>query len=179
MQNMNEKIKKAIEQIDAGQFNEWKGFVDGWTLPALAETTGNTPGCSGFALSGKLLNLCTMSLKRQEQPLQCFVDAAGKICLLRLEDARPSSSLTNLTVSLGEPEIKRTLLYPDYYAPATQWIYASKGITLYILENVSETDNLLLCIALYQPTTVTDYLDNLGGKETRVYFDDTKGSQDG
>ena len=63
MQNMNEKIKKAIEQIDAGQFNEWKGFVDGWTLPALAETTGNTPGCSGFALSGKLLNLCTMSLK--------------------------------------------------------------------------------------------------------------------
>jgi hypothetical protein len=79
------------------------------------------------------------------------------------------TSLEEFVGLFGEPELKRNLVYPEKYAPSTQWIYATKGITLYVL-NKKVSGQQLTCIALYKMTTPSDYLERLGGTETFTYF---------
>lgn len=167
---MNDQIKQQILLLDQGHFERWSGFEGEWTKKIVEESTDSKLNCTGYFLSGKQLSRCVLLLKLQPRELQCFVDDTGKISLLRLEDARLASS-DGITKIFGEPEIKRSLGYPDIYSPATQWIYASRGITLYVLDEKPGAAIPLVCTAFYKQTTVTEYLDELGGTETRKYFD--------
>lgn len=166
---MNEQIKRQILLIDQGHFEQWSGLEGEWTKKTVEDATGSTLNCIGYSLSGKQLSRCNLPLKLQRRPLQCFADDAGRISLLRLEDARLASS-GGIAEIFGEPETKIVLGYPDIYAPADQWIYAARGITLYVLDEKPGAAMPLSCAAFYKPTTAAEYLEELGGTETRKYF---------
>jgi hypothetical protein len=169
---MSRSIPEQIKLVDEGHFEQWTGMTHEWTQKIFESLFGSELNCSNGFLSGKKINKCMLQLKLQRQPLQIFTDDIGKIKLLRVEDVRVASSLKDIIQLLGEPEFKRSLIYPDMYSPANQWVYASKGITLYVLNENSESNMPLSAVALYEPTTVDNYLTNLGGKETMRFFSD-------
>lgn len=169
MGGKDKNINELIEMIDAGCFEQYKAIREGITMEAIENFLGKKFQYIRRLLSGKPVNYFELPLVHQAQPLQCFIDETGTLILLRLEDALMKTSLEVFVGLFGEPELKRNLVYPEKYAPSTQWIYASKGITLYVL-NKKVSDQQLTCIALYEMTTPSDYLERLGGTETVTYF---------
>jgi hypothetical protein len=169
---MQKKIKEQIAFIDSGHFERWKSFGSEWTKKNVQELTVPSTGCSTYVLSGRSLSRCMLPLKQQSQKLQCFADETDRICLLRLEDANMALSLADFTKLLGSPDLKRSLQYPDKYSPAAQWIYASRGITIYVRDENPKISFPLACVSLYEPATVTEYLEKLGGRDTMIYFNE-------
>ena len=167
---MNDQIKQQILLLDQGHFEQWAGFEVEWTKKAVEESTDSKLNCNRYILSGTQLSRCVLPLKLQSQGLQCFIDDAGKISLLRLEDPRLESSDSIVNI-FGEPETKIALGYPDLYSPSVQWIYASRGITLYVLDEKPGAAIPLVCAAFYNQSTVAGYLGELGGRDTKKYFD--------
>ena len=170
---MEKFLKEQVSLIDQGNFEQWPGINRDLTMKMFEDTTGTKLDCDNHILSGTIVSRCLFPLQHQSQPLQIFTDSEGKIRLLRIEDARPAISLKKLFEQLGEPDFTRPLTYPDRYSPATQRVYASKGITLYVLDESPGSSLPLSAISLYEPTTTDNYLSNLGGREIkRVFRDD-------
>jgi hypothetical protein len=165
-------IKEQIQLLDDGHFEQWHGLGDEWTRQGIEAFTHPGLDCRNYFLAGKSISQCLLPLKTQPQPLQIFIGDGEKIRLLRIEDARPAISLPDMLKLLGEPGVRRSLRYPDFYAPATQWIYATKGITLYVLDESPGSTIPLAAVAFYEPTTADDFLANLGGRETMTFFTD-------
>jgi len=169
---MISSIQEQINIVDEGHFARWPGMLHHWTKDLIEDSYDQKIDCTNSFLSGRRSSKCLLRLPHQTQPLQIFIDDSDKIRLLRLEDARPANSLERMIQLLSEPELKRSLTYPDMYSPATQWIYASKGITLYVLDESKGSAMPLSAVSLYEPTTVDHYLTNLGGKEIMRFFSD-------
>jgi hypothetical protein len=66
---------------------------------------------------------------------------------------------------LGSPEHKLHALI-GYHPTASQWIYASRGLTLFVREHENEIARL----AAYVPTTADQYEWYLGGHDKSHYL---------
>ncbi|HET6992132.1 MAG TPA: hypothetical protein VFJ43_12440, partial [Bacteroidia bacterium] len=101
-----------------------------------------------------------------------FID--NKLVLIRLWKPHIKNGVNEFLKTLGNPEHKFKIEENAIYPMTTQWVYASKGITLYVNEflklDTADTvpDDYLQAIALYKPTTVKKYKYNLGGTETKI-----------
>lgn len=165
------RLGRDIDLINEGDFLAWKGLDPKiWNKDNLLMLSEDLP-CINYELDNRKLSRCLFPLTSQTQPLQCFIDKNnGEVVLLRLEDAVIPYSFDNLVQSLGLPEEEFNLEYNNKYAPAKQYIYSSKGITLYILGNIEANKSKLMAVALYQPTSVDVYRNQLGGKERIKLF---------
>ncbi|HHG84810.1 MAG TPA: hypothetical protein ENJ82_08665, partial [Bacteroidetes bacterium] len=128
------KIETNIATIDTGNLQLWKGLNDVWTRQALQELYKEPLSCVGYTIAGVRYQNCSVHLPNQAQALQCFMDESGKCKLLRLEDIELPISANALKEQIGEPVAIRTLPENSIYAPAEQWVYPQKGLTLYVLQ---------------------------------------------
>ncbi|HWN70994.1 MAG TPA: hypothetical protein VNM90_25300 [Haliangium sp.] len=158
--------------IERGAWSEWTGLQGEWPRSALESLGGGLRSCREHELGGKRVQRCELSLSRQPQPLQCFFDETGQVILLRLEDPRSADSWPALARELGVPSQRNALPREHVYAPSAQYIFAARGITLYVVELPETTASILSAVSLYAPTSAETYLHGLGGDETIEFFDD-------
>ena len=169
---MNQDLKKAIQLIDSGNFIAWQGLTSAWDKDDLNKIEPDLK-CSGYNLAERKATKCLYPLTGQPQPLQFFLNEKEQIFLLRLEDVQISGSLNDLLVELGTPDAILTLTDGYKYAPARQYIFSRRGIALYILGDPKKGSATIMAVALFKPSSLENYKQNLGGMETVEYSKDS------
>lgn len=165
-------IREQLDAIERGAWSEWKGLEGAWSRSDLESIAGALHSCRGDELSGKPVQYCELSLARQPQPLQCFFSDDGQVILLRLDDPRSAESWPALSRKLGPPG-QANLLPPGHvHGLSMQYIYAARGMTLYVRARTEPTESIISAVSLYAPTSARTYLNSLGGDETIEYLDD-------
>lgn len=150
------------------------GDLSAWTgLPARctdADVAGAFPGSSAgvAAGDGRLSNTPTKfrmySSGDPHRPVQSWFDDDDTAFLITWDAPTIAGDTAALLSALGAPDRK---LDPGvgYHADAHQWIYASRGLTLWVREH--RTD--IARVAVYVPTTPDDYETRLGGRDKTRY----------
>lgn len=169
-------LQTSLDIIDRGAFADWQGLSPAWSRPHLAALGHQLRSCRAHELGGRPHQRCEFPLPHQPEPLRCFLDAADQIVLLRLDDPRAALPWPALAQALGPPDEINRLQTPHAGAPATQFIYAHKGITLYVDESPDPAQSQLSAVSLYAPTTPQVYRQSLGGDETIEYLPDPIGN---
>jgi hypothetical protein len=95
-------------------------------------------------------------VKRSERPLRLWL-RRNDIILIDREYPPITRSLTTLLSDLGTPEAKEDSYLGMLLLAGSEWIYASRGLTLFLNpENAS-----LLRIAAFEPSDLASYLSRL------------------
>lgn len=162
-------LAHGMESIQQGDLSEWQGLPMDLNLPQINAVLGTPVRQGGYVISSKLCTLSRYALEGQSQPLQVFKDESGAILLFRLEDPLLLHSANELVERWGEPDQKRILPNDHPYAPSSQWIFARRGVTLYVMDAAKKEYLSLLAASFYAPTEADLYLRQLGGNE-RVRF---------
>lgn len=155
----------AIRAFAAGQLATWTGLPAGCTdrdLAAVFDGGGDPAG------DGRLSHVPTKfrdySAGDPNRPIQAWFDSADTAFLITWVAPTVAGDVASLLAALGAPEYK---LEPGvgYHAGAHQWIYASRGLTLWVRERRNE----IARVAVYRPTTPSDYEERLGGRDKTRY----------
>lgn len=158
--------EKALQSLGSGALADWRGLPASCTPAELSKvfTGGGDPPGNG-RLSTRPTPFRNYRASAQAQPLQVWFDGEDRAILITWIQPTVSTPVKELLDSLGAPEAK---LDPSigYHADAYQWVYASRGLTLYVREH----DWTLARISAYPPTTVADYEDRLGARDQREYL---------
>jgi hypothetical protein len=156
----------ALRLLSAGDLVNWRGLpanCDAARLSAVF-TGGGDPAGNG-RLSTRPTRFRNYRAAGQPQPLQAWFDEQDRAILVTWVQPTIRGSVKDLLAALGTPEKK---LDPTigYHADAYQWIYAARGLTLY----VREADWTLARVSVYPPTTAEVYEDRLGAHDQREYL---------
>jgi hypothetical protein len=145
---------------DAKQAIEARRFV-GWTgLPATCtaqEMFGILPDAEyghrrlGTATAGMRL----LDLPGYYRPLVSVRD--GVVVLFDGTNPELEGGWAALSADLGEPEAKEDFTHGTIERPGGEWIYAARGITVFVRSDTT----VAVHVAVYAPTTVSDYLARL------------------
>jgi hypothetical protein len=158
--------ESALRRLGAGELADWKGLPAGCGTADLGKVFrgGGDPAGNG-KLSTRPTRFRNYQAEGQGQPLQVWFDDADRAILVTWIQPSVQGSVKDLLAALGAPEKK---LDPTvgYHADAYQWIYAARGLTLYVREH----DGTLARISAYAPTTVEDYAARLGARDQKEYL---------
>ena len=150
----------------AGDLATWTGLPAGCTDRDLAAvfSGGGGPGGDG-RLSHLPTKFRTYSAGDPERPIEAWFDSTDTVLLINWVAPAVAGDVAALLTALGPPEQK---LEPGvgYHASAHQWIYASRGLTLWVRERRNE----IARVAVYRPTTAADYENRLGGRDKTRYL---------
>lgn len=150
----------------AGDLATWTGLPAGCTDRDLTAefSGGGGPGGDG-RLSHVPAKFRTYSAGDPQRPIQAWFDGSDNAFLITWIAPTVVGDVDALLSTLGEPEHK---LAPGigYHADAHQWIYASRGLTLWVRERRNE----IARVAMYRPTTAADYENRLGGRDKTRYL---------
>ncbi len=151
----------AIRAFAAGELATWKGLPDGCTDRDISKVFpgGGDPAGVG-RLSTKRTKARRYSAADPQQPIEGWFDDADTAFLITWEAPPVVGDVAMLLSALGPPEHKLAPGVGDH-ADAHQWIYASRGLTLWVREHRNEIPRL----AVYRPTTPADYEMRLGGRD--------------
>ena len=158
----------ALRDFAAGNLAAWKGLPAGCTDRDIA---GVFAGGGDPAGDGRLSNLPTKFRVYSagdpglEPPIAAWFDGNDTATLVTWDEPALSGDATTLLAALGPPEhkLERGAGHP---ASDHQWIYASRGLTVWVFEPRSEITR----VAVYQPTTPEDYEWHLGGHDKTRYW---------
>lgn len=154
----------ALRSFAAGDLATWSGLPAGCTdreLGAVFGGGGNPPGDGRLSFAPTRFREYPSG--DPQQPLIAWFDDADTLILLH-RVAPPIADVDALLAALGPPEHK---LDPGvgHHATAHQWIYASRGLTLWVRERRKEVAR----VAVYRATTPAEYEQRLGGHDKTRY----------
>lgn len=158
----------AVRDFAAGKLVGWKGLPAGCTDRDIASvfSGGGDPAGDG-RLSNRPTKFRVYSAgdPNLEPPIKAWFDSADTVTLITWLEPLLSGDAASLLAALGPPEQK---LEPGVGYPASshQWIYASRGLTVWVFEPRTEITR----IAVYRPTTPADYEHHLGGRDQMRYW---------
>lgn len=156
----------ALRALGAGALGDWRGLPVGCTAADLGRvfTGGGDPPGNG-RLSTRPTRFRNYRADGQPQPLQVWFDDDDRAILITWIQPSVVGPVKELLATLGAPEAK---LDPSigYHADAHQWIYAGRGLTLYVREH----DGTLARASAFPPTTAADYEARLGAHDQREYL---------
>ena len=158
----------AMRDFAAGKLDFWKGLPAGCTDRDIAAVFAGGGDPAG---DGRLSNLPTKFRvystgdPKLEPPIKAWFDGTDTVTLITWHEPVLPGDAASLLAALGPPEQK---LEPGagYPASSHQWIYASRGLTLWVFEPRTEITRL----AVYRPTTPADYEHHLGGRDQKRYL---------
>jgi hypothetical protein len=160
------ECESALRHLGKGELTDWKGLPAGCGTADLSKvwSGGGDPAGNG-KLSTRPTRFRNYRVDTQAQPLQVWFDADDHAMLITWIQPTVEGSVKDVLDALGAPDKK---LDPTigYHADAYQWIYAARGLTLYVREH----DWSLARISAYVPTTVEDYEDRLGARDRKEYL---------
>jgi len=144
----------ARRAIEARQFAGWRGLPVGCTA---AELFGIPPDAEfGYRKLGtREARQHLLELPGYYRPLVTVRDSV--VVLFDGTNPALDTGLPALLMDLGEPAAKEDFDHGTYKIPAGEWIYPDRGITVFV-----QTDgSAIMHVAVYAPTTLATYLDEL------------------
>jgi hypothetical protein len=158
--------ESALQALGAGSLADWRGLPAGCADADLRKvfTGGGDPAGNG-KLSTRPTLFRNYQTPKQPQPLQVWFDDQDRAMLVTWIQPVVDVPVPDLLAKLGAPDAK---LDPTigYHADAYQWIYAGRGLTLYVREH----DWTLARVSAYVPTTAADYEARLGAHDQKEYL---------
>ena len=100
----------------------------------------------------------------REGTVRAWFDDDDFAFLITIEAPKTKPDVKTLLDRLGPPE-KKLDPFVGYHADAHQWIYANRGLTLFVREHLNE----MARIAAYRPNSVVFYELYLGATNKRRY----------
>ena len=169
MSDLN-KLKHSITLIDQGKLLEWKGLGKEWNRNNLEKLyKGKT--ISQDCMLGTATSDIQIPLAHQPHPLTCYLNGQDEVIFIKMEDVKLHDAWADLSETMGQPEKKNTNLPNNHiYSITTEYIYAQKGITLYVVELPPPNKSFVSVVVLYSPTTPQIYTNELGGNATVRFF---------
>ena len=156
----------ALRDFAAGNLAAWKGLPAGCTDRDIGAvfSGGGDPAGDG-RLSGKPTKFRMYSAADPQQPIKGWFDEADTAFLITWDAPAVAGDVAMLLSALGPPEHK---LAPDVgiHGDSHRWIYASRGLTLWVFEPQSEITR----VAVYRPTTPANCELHLGGRDRKRYW---------
>jgi hypothetical protein len=156
----------AIRALAAGELATWKGLPGDCTDRDLAAlfSGGGDPAGDG-RLSHAPTKFRDYAAGDAHRPIKAWFDDEDTAFLVTWVEPAVAGDVAALLAALGPPEQK---LEPGvgYHADAHQWIYAARGMTLWVREHRDE----IARVAVYKPTTAADYELRLGGRDKTTYL---------
>lgn len=165
-------LQQWLRNIDQGTLADWQGWSPAWQLNDLQQLVQPLQIAQAYQLGSQILQRHQFQLPHQSQPLQVLANAQGEVVLVRLEDAILTQSAQALADQWGKPELKKELPSDHRFAPAQLWVFAARGISLYVMDAQKQGPMSISCIALYVPTTLEDFLTVLEGDERIRMWDE-------
>ncbi len=165
MSSASNACANAIRRLAEGRLEDWAGLPEGCRHEDFAAVLegGDEPGMG--RLSGNQASFRVYTSALQEQPLQVWFTSEGEAFFVTIVAPKLASDVAALLERLGQAE-RRLDPAIGYHADAAQWVYAGRGLTLYVREHVNEVARL----AAYQPGTPEQYEQNLGARDQRHYY---------
>jgi hypothetical protein len=156
---------QAIRRLATGDIGDWHGLPSGCHHEQMAAVLQGGDADGQGLLSGYPVRFRFYQAESQAELLQAWFTSRGEVFLITFSAPRLAGDPALLLESLGEPEQK---IEPGvgFHADAHQWVYATRGLTLFVREHLTEVAR----IAAYQPTTADYYERYLGGHDRRHYW---------
>lgn len=157
----------ALDDLARGDLAAWQGLPDSGPAELAAALGGPSEPPGSGLLSGVRAPFRTYRAPAQPEEVWAWFDDRDRARLVVLEWPALVVSAPELLAALGPPEHK---LDPaiGHHKDAFQWIWASRGLTLYVREWRDDGPEIARASA-YRPTTVADYVDNLGASDETRY----------
>lgn len=162
-------ITEDLLKLKEGDLSGWKGLTPGYTAADLStvftnKTKSTTRPLVTYKISGCPEATAEARLRNDS------------VIVIRISSPCIEGTASSLLEKLGTPD-SVYLCPPEHkYAGSSQWIYARLGITVYAYTSTQKEllADKLPCIAVYPPTSVTHYLNNLGAYEAGTTYPEWK-----
>jgi hypothetical protein len=154
-----------VRRLVDGDIAGWSGLPEGCTHADLSQVLAGGESEGNGRLSGFPAHFRMYQAEKQTELIQTWFDTRGRVFLVTFSNPQLSETHQEILRALGEPEAK---LEPGvgFHADAHQWIYAARGLTLFVREHLDE----IARVAVYRPTTASYYENYLGGHDRRHYL---------
>jgi hypothetical protein len=160
-----------LRMIGNADFNSWTGLAPGIISADIKKVFTEEREARAYTLSGRKLTQVGYRVPGQVDPVWMWYEN-DVLVLVRMSGPTLKNSVGSLMEYLGKPEMKIEAEQGFIYPMAAQWVYAKKGITLYVNDFLKNgegyPDDFIEAVALYQPTTAREYKETLGATETRI-----------
>jgi hypothetical protein len=164
---MGDSAIETLRRLARGDLAGWSGLPDVGPAEVTAAFGGVVEEPGNGRLSGVPTRFRTYRVPEQREELWGWFDDEDRVRLLVFDWPSLAAPAPALLETLGPPETK---LEPGtgHHADAYQWVYAGRGLTLYVRE-WREDGPEIARVAAYRPTTVDDYVENLGATDRTHY----------
>jgi hypothetical protein len=162
---IDKPCEAALRLLARGAFDAWRGLPPDCGPKELeAVFTGGETASQGM-LSGWPTPFRVYQTPEQREVLHAWFDEADRVMMITIVAPVTEGDVHGLLSRLGPPEER---LDPEigYHADAHQWIYASRGLTLYVREHLDE----IARVSAYPPTSAAYYKDRLGATDRKRYL---------
>ena len=155
----------VLRRLSIGDFKNWTGLPGGCTSKEVQLVLSGGESSAIGRISDRSTQFRVYESPQHSEVIQVWFDDADRVLLITLVAPTIKGDVNALLRTLGPPERK---LEPSvgHHADAHQWIYAGRGITLYVRERSNE----IARVAVYPPTTVEQYELKLGANDTNTYW---------
>lgn len=152
-----------LKRLDSGDWRGWSGLPAGCGPQQLAAVFQGGDTVIPGRLSGQPTPLRIYRSVNQKEEIHAWFDDAH-VFLLTLDSPTTDMAADSILQAWGSPEKK---LHPlvGMHADAPQWIYASRGFTVF----VRERDGGIARVAAYRPSSVEYYEQYLGATDKKHY----------
>jgi hypothetical protein len=159
------ECEMALRRLAEGAFEGWTGLPPQCGASDLAVTFsgGETEG-SGF-LSHRPAKFRVYQFPGQSEVIYAWFDENTHVMLITIVAPTIKGDVRTLLANLGPPETRLEQGVGNH-ADAHQWIYASRGMTLFVREH----SNTIARVAVYPPTSVERYMERLGAQDKKRYW---------
>ena len=158
----------ALRTFLDGRWRDWTGLPHGCQHEALtAELRGGEAEGQG-RLSGRPARFRAYTTPTDNRTIWAWFDDRNDVFLLTETLTGSAEGVEALLRDLGEPERKLDQMV-GRHADAHQWIYASRGLTLYVREH----NWTIASVAGYAPSSASYYERYLGAQDQRQYSPDS------
>jgi hypothetical protein len=157
----------ALEALLRGDLGSWHGLPDCGPAELSAVFRGTVQPAGRGLLSGVPTAFRMYQVAGMINEAWAWFDDADHCRLIWLIEPPWQRPVHLMLTTLGAPNDR---LEPGIgpHSDAHQWIWARRGLTLFVREELDEAAEIARACA-YRPTTVEDYLNNLGARDRTRY----------
>lgn len=154
----------ALKDLVEGRLADWTGLPEGCGPDDLSKVLEGGEDEGRGQLSSNPAQFRLYQSSHTTGLIQAWFDKHKHTFLITIVAPHIEGAVKDLLDKLGEPE-KKLDSDVGYHADAHQWIYAKRGLTLYVREHSTE----IARVAVYLPTSVEYYIQWLGAKDENKY----------
>jgi hypothetical protein len=164
---MEESVRRVLEAYAHGDFAQWQGLPLCGPKDLSAVFGGQVEAPGRGMLSGEPTAFRVYQVAATSKEIWAWFDSEDKTLLLTSIEPVLNLPASDLLAALGVPELTLEAgLGP--HADARQWIWAQRGLTLFVREEAEDGPEIARVCA-YRRTTPSDYVENLGAHDRTRY----------